>query len=97
MKPAWVWPGVRRDTGRAMPKSISLALPVGSSSRFSGLMSRWMTPTAWAAPRPAQSCLASRSPAEYGSRWAWSSMNRKVTPRTYSMEMKAIRSSSPKS
>ena len=64
MKPACVWPGAMRSIGRAMPKSISLALPVGSRIRFSGLMSRWSTPTAWAAASPAQSCLASRSPAE---------------------------------
>src|SRR5438876_326034 len=33
---------------RAIPKSVSFAIPDGSRTTFAGLRSQWMTPAAWA-------------------------------------------------
>ena len=35
------------ETARAMPKSITLTMPVVVSMTFAGLMSRWMMPALW--------------------------------------------------
>ena len=37
------------EAARARPKSVTLAGPSLGTRMFSGLMSRWMTPTRWAA------------------------------------------------
>ncbi len=49
-----------------MPKSMIFSPPVDSIRMFWGLMSRWMTPTSWAAASPAQICLAIRRPTGVG-------------------------------
>ena len=58
---------------REIPKSITLRRPSPANSRLPGLMSRWVTPSAWAPARASSSCstmppaaLAS-IPASFGS------------------------------
>ena len=46
---AAVWVMVSEVVALAMPKSITLTLPSGVSITLPGLMSRWMSPRAWAA------------------------------------------------
>src|SRR6266540_3785540 len=42
---------------RAMPKSITLSTPLGSTTMFWGLMSRWITPCSCATSSARHSCL----------------------------------------
>jgi hypothetical protein len=44
-EPAWV---ISDTPARAMPKSVTIALPSASTITFCGLRSRWTTPFRWA-------------------------------------------------
>ena len=80
---------------RASPKSATLTRPSSASSTFSGLMSRWTIPAAWAA-ESADSTGSSTSNASRGvSRTRSRSQSRRVRPATYSMARKTVPLSSP--
>src|SRR5213594_1679258 len=46
-----------RFASRAMPKSITLSTPLGSTTMFWGLMSRWITPSSCATSSARHSCF----------------------------------------
>ena len=46
-EPVWV---ISETPARAMPKSVTIALPSSSTITFWGFRSRWTTPLRWAKP-----------------------------------------------
>jgi hypothetical protein len=83
--PVCVW--LVSVSARAMPKSATFATPSAVTSTFSGLMSRWTTPAAWARDRAMQtgstSASASAGLSRPRSRRTW----RSDGPSTCSMTM----------
>ena len=75
-----------------MPKSRILISPVPVNIRFSGLMSRWMTPWVWATAIPATHSNARLQNRSSGTGSAI--LSRSVTPSTYSMTSTTSSSSS---
>ena len=72
---------------RAMPKSITLMLPSGSTMMFCGLMSRWMISCLWATESAPQIWLAIWA-TFLGSSAPWLRMPLlRSVPRRYSMTM----------
>jgi hypothetical protein len=64
--PAMVSPAVA-SSDRAMPKSVSLAVPSGVIRTFCGLMSRWTMPCSCAWSSAASSCSVIRRASSSGS------------------------------
>ena len=56
---------------RAMPKSITLMLPSGSTMMFCGLMSRWMISCLWATEAPGADLRVDLRATFLGSRAPW--------------------------
>jgi hypothetical protein len=91
--PVRVW--LEESSARAMPKSVSLAIPSGVTMIFAGLTSRWMTPFSCAAASASAACpmiervrAGPRAPLVAMS---WLS----GVPRTSSMTRYAVPASSP--
>lgn len=79
-----------------MPKSVSTARPSSAKSTLSGLRSRWMTPTAWAAARAAAISRPTRVTPGIGSGPA-SSTAARLLPSTSSIVKYRSSSASPRS
>jgi hypothetical protein len=83
----------------AIPKSVSFTNSPsgrGTSSTFSGLRSRWMTPSSCARPSADAACITMRA-ARGQSNAPRFSTSRSDSPSTYSMTRKTRPPSSPKS
>jgi len=79
----------------ATPKSNTLRVPSGATTRLSGLISRWTTPLWWAWYRALQAWVARLMS-------LWDSIRVPISlvrfwPSTYSMAMKGVPSTSPAS
>ena len=80
-------PAVLRPSILAMPKSATFTRPSLSSSRFSGLMSRWTMPRSWAncsASHSGGTMASASSGVNFRARKSW----RRFTPSTNSMSRK---------
>src|SRR5918994_3540209 len=80
---------------RAMPKSVTFTSPRGSSMMLPGLMSRWITPCAWAASSARHTSIAMSIARSGRMRPPPARISASVRPSTYSITMKCTPSSDP--